>query len=104
MPQYNSGTTREPLLALLLDFGFHPDERTRLGAGTGEPELTWGMPLWHCASSGRHAAADLLLVRGADLNTARNSRLGRLLTRAILGRVSYVVTVSDEFRELLASL
>ncbi len=42
-------------------------------------------------------------VRGADLNTARNSRMGRLLTRAIIDRVSYVVTVSDEFRDLLAS-
>jgi glycosyltransferase involved in cell wall biosynthesis len=42
-------------------------------------------------------------VRGADLNTARNSRIGRLLSRAIIGRVSYVVTVSDEFRKLLVS-
>lgn len=40
-------------------------------------------------------------VRGADLNTARQSRVGHLLTRAIIGRVSYVVTVSDEFRDLL---
>jgi glycosyltransferase involved in cell wall biosynthesis len=42
-------------------------------------------------------------VRGADLNTARNSRMGRMLTRAIISRVSYVVTVSDEFQDLLAS-
>jgi glycosyltransferase involved in cell wall biosynthesis len=41
-------------------------------------------------------------VRGADLNTARKSRFGRWLTRTILGRVNYVVTVSDEFRDLLA--
>lgn len=41
-------------------------------------------------------------VRGADLNTARKSRFGRWLTRAILGRVNHVVTVSDEFRALLA--
>jgi len=41
-------------------------------------------------------------VRGADLNTARNLRVGRVLTRAIIGRMSYVVTVSDEFRDLLA--
>lgn len=40
-------------------------------------------------------------VRGADLNTARGSRIGRLLTRAVIGRVSYVITVSDEFRNLL---
>jgi glycosyltransferase involved in cell wall biosynthesis len=42
-------------------------------------------------------------VRGADLNTARSSRMGRLLTRAVISRVSYVVTVSDEFRNLLVS-
>ena len=42
-------------------------------------------------------------VRGADLNTAKNSRLGRMLTRAIIKRVRYVVTVSDEFRERLAT-
>jgi glycosyltransferase involved in cell wall biosynthesis len=42
-------------------------------------------------------------VRGADLNTARNSGMGRMLTRAIISRVSYVVTVSDEFQDLLAS-
>jgi len=42
-------------------------------------------------------------VRGADLNTARNSRLGRFLTRAVIGRVSQIVTVSDEFRRVLAS-
>jgi glycosyltransferase involved in cell wall biosynthesis len=40
-------------------------------------------------------------VRGADVNTLRNSRLGRSLGRAILQRVNYALTVSDEFRELL---
>jgi glycosyltransferase involved in cell wall biosynthesis len=42
-------------------------------------------------------------VRGADLNTSRRSRMGRLLTRGIISRVNYVVTVSDEFRDLLVS-
>ncbi len=40
-------------------------------------------------------------VRGADLNSARKSPFGRWLTRAVINRVSYVVTVSDEFRDLL---
>lgn len=42
-------------------------------------------------------------VRGADLNTARNSRIGRWITRFIVRHVRYVVTVSDEFRDLLES-
>jgi glycosyltransferase involved in cell wall biosynthesis len=42
-------------------------------------------------------------VRGADLNTARKSHFGRAFTRAVLNRVNQVVTVSDEFRELLVS-
>jgi glycosyltransferase involved in cell wall biosynthesis len=42
-------------------------------------------------------------VRGADLNTARRSRVGRAMTRAIIRRVNYVVTVSDEFRDVLAA-
>jgi len=40
-------------------------------------------------------------VRGADINIARKSRSGRWLTRAVIDRVSCVVTVSDEFRGLL---
>lgn len=43
----------------------------------------------------------VLSVRGADLNAARESWLGQRLTRAVIGRVDYVVTVSDEFRDLL---
>lgn len=42
-------------------------------------------------------------VRGSDLNSARNSRIGRALTRAVITRVSHVVTVSDEFRNLLVT-
>jgi len=40
-------------------------------------------------------------VRGADLNSARKSRFGRWAMRAVTARVSHVVTVSDEFRDLL---
>jgi glycosyltransferase involved in cell wall biosynthesis len=42
-------------------------------------------------------------VRGADLNTARKSRLGRAITRAVIARVGHVVTVSDEFQTYLRS-
>jgi hypothetical protein len=30
--------------------------------------FTWGMPLWHCASRGKYALAEMLLRRGADPN------------------------------------
>ena len=40
-------------------------------------------------------------VRGADLNTAQKSALGRRLTRLVIDRVDHVVTVSDEFKEML---
>ena len=58
---------RPDILALLLEFGFDPDERTRIGEGD-EIEFTWGMPLWHCAGSGKYAMAAMLLERGADPN------------------------------------
>lgn len=49
------------------------------------------------------AISVVVSVRGADLNTARRSRFGRAFTRAVINRVDHVVTVSDEFRELLVS-
>lgn len=58
---------RPDMLALLLDLGFDPDERTRLD-GLEEAVYSWGMPLWHCAHRGRHAMAEMLLERGADPN------------------------------------
>jgi ankyrin repeat protein len=58
---------RPKILAMLLDFGFDPDKRTRFGSGD-EQTFTWGMPLWHCASSGKYAMAEMLLSRGADPN------------------------------------
>jgi ankyrin repeat protein len=58
---------RPEILSMLLDFGFDPDERTRLGAGD-DATFTSGMPLWHCASSGKYAMAEMLLQRGANPN------------------------------------
>jgi ankyrin repeat protein len=60
---------RPEILRLLLDFGFDPDERKRFGKPGGDDVVfTWGMPLWHCAASGRYEMAELLLSRGADPN------------------------------------
>jgi ankyrin repeat protein len=58
---------RPEILALLLDLGFDPDERTRLG-DLEEAVYSWGMPLHHCAGLGKHAMAEMLLERGADPN------------------------------------
>jgi ankyrin repeat protein len=55
------------MLALLLDLGLDPDERTRV-EGLDEVEPAWGSPLWHCAEAGRLAMAETLLRRGADPN------------------------------------
>jgi hypothetical protein len=60
---------RPEILALLLDFGFDPDERVRL-QDMEEVAYTWGMPLWHCARSGKYQMAEMLLARGADPNGA----------------------------------
>jgi len=60
---------RLEIVRLLLDFGFDPDERKRFGEPGGcQIVFTWGMPLWHCASSGKYETAELLLSRGADPN------------------------------------
>ena len=60
---------RPEILALLLEFGFDPDERTRFrDAGVDGVAFTWGMPLWHCAASGKYEMAEMLLSRGADPN------------------------------------
>jgi ankyrin repeat protein len=60
---------RPAILALLLDVGMDPNERARFTA-VGEDGLafTAGMPLHHCAGSGKYALAELLLERGADPN------------------------------------
>jgi hypothetical protein len=60
---------RPEILALLLGFGFDPDERTRFrDVGVDDVVFTWGMPLWHCAGSGKYDMAEMLLARGADPN------------------------------------
>jgi len=60
---------RLEILRLLLDFGFDPDERKRfIGGDEDQVVYTWGMPLWHCASSGKYEMADMLLDSGADAN------------------------------------
>ena len=42
---------RLDIVALLLDLGFDPDERTRFRAvGRDEVVFNWGMPLWECAA------------------------------------------------------
>jgi ankyrin repeat protein len=58
---------RPEILALLLDLGFDPDERTRL-QDVEEVFYSWGMPLHHCAGLGKLAMAEMLLERGADPN------------------------------------
>ena len=60
---------RPDILALLLDFGFDPDERTRIG-DEDEIVFTWGMPLYHCAGTGKYEMAEMLLQRGADANAS----------------------------------
>jgi ankyrin repeat protein len=60
---------RPGVLALLLKFRFHPDEWTRFrDVGVDEVVVTWGMPLWDCAASGKHEMAEMLLAHGADPN------------------------------------
>ena len=58
---------RPEIVELLLDLGLDPNERTRVDEGD-EVVFTSGMPLWHCAASGKHDIAQLLLRRGADPN------------------------------------
>ena len=59
---------RPEMLALLLDFGFDPDERERVD-GLEEVVYSWGVPLRQCAILGQTAMADMLLQRGASANT-----------------------------------
>ena len=58
---------RPETLRLLLDLGFDPDERMRVG-DLEEVEFSWGMPLWHCALLGKREMAEMLLKSGADPN------------------------------------
>ena len=60
---------RPDMIALLLELGLDPNERTLLEDVDGEV-YTEGMPLHHCASSGKLALAKQLLDAGADPNAA----------------------------------
>jgi ankyrin repeat protein len=59
---------RPDMLALLLDFGFDPDERVSSGEGAGVV-YSQGFPLWHAAALGRREMAEMLLRRGASLSS-----------------------------------
>jgi len=60
---------RADILRLLLDLGFDPNERTRMEDVDADGiAFTWGMPLYHCAQSGKYELAEMLLQRGADPN------------------------------------
>jgi len=57
------------IVTLLLKVGFDPNERTRFRAvGRDDVVFNWGMPLWECATSGKHQIAEVLLARGGDPN------------------------------------
>ena len=55
------------VLSFLLDLGFDPDERIRLG-DLDDPVYTWGGALHRCAGSGKLTMAEILLAHGADSN------------------------------------
>ena len=58
---------RPEMLALLLDFGFDPDERVSSGEGDWVA-YSQGYPLWYCAALGKREMAEMLLKRGANPN------------------------------------
>ena len=111
---------RLDIVALLLDLGFDVDERTRFRAVGGDTVVfNWGMPLWECATSGKHRIAELLLERGADPNAdvyasgtpvAEAYRQGDQKMTELLGRFGGVTDAStagtygltERARELLA--
>jgi ankyrin repeat protein len=58
---------RAEIVKLLLDLGFDPDERIRVG-GLEEVVYSWGRPLQLCAAANQLAMAQLMLDHGADPN------------------------------------
>jgi len=60
---------RPDILQLLLDFGFDPNERSRMADMDADGiAFTWGMPLYHCAQFAKYEMAEILLKHGADPN------------------------------------
>lgn len=58
---------RADILALLLEWGFAPDEPMRV-EGLDEPEYSQGTPLWHSVAKRQFDMAAMLLERGANPN------------------------------------
>jgi ankyrin repeat protein len=58
---------RSDVLALLLQFGFDPNERKRLD-DLDQLVYSAGFPLWRCAAQGSSTMAEMLLERGANPN------------------------------------
>jgi ankyrin repeat protein len=56
---------RLDMVATLLDLGLVPDE----SIPTDDGDYSSGFPLWFASMCGRHEIAELLLARGADVNT-----------------------------------
>jgi ankyrin repeat protein len=56
---------RLDMVATLLDLGFDPNE----SFVTDDGERSTGFPLWFASMCSRHESAELLLARGADVNT-----------------------------------
>jgi ankyrin repeat protein len=84
---------RPDMLALLLDLGLDPDERTRLDH-VGEPVYSAGSPLHHCAGTGKLAMAQMLLERGANPN-AQVYASGSAVYRAYVARDSAMIALLE---------
>jgi ankyrin repeat protein len=55
------------VVALLLEFGFDPDERVSTGEGSGVA-YSQCFALWNCAALGRREIAEMLIAGGASVN------------------------------------
>jgi ankyrin repeat protein len=84
---------RADVLALLLDMGFDPDERVRVGGGD-DLSVSSGMPLAYCAGAGKYEMAELLLTRGANPNASIDSS-GDPVFRALSERDGTMVALLE---------